>query len=72
MNEFPESIKVFADTFVEMQIERTLADYYPATRLGRNEVMNNIRKVERALEQLRESDAKDKTAFTVWVTIPKR
>ena len=45
MNEFPESIKVFADTFVEMQIERTLADYYPATRLGRNEVMNNIRKV---------------------------
>ena len=72
MNEFPESIREFAATFVDMQIERTLADYDPATRLRRYEVLNNIRKVELALERFRDSDTRDKTAFTVWVTIQKR
>lgn len=72
MNEFPESIRNFATIFAEMQQERTLADYDPAIRLNRFEVLNNIAKVNVAIDQLRQSDKRDKTAFAVWVTLQKR
>ena len=72
MGEFPEPIQIFALTVVEMLMERTLADYDPEIRLKRFEVLNNIAKVEVAIDQLRQSDIRDKTAFAVWVTMQKR
>lgn len=72
LGEFPEPIQIFALTVVEMLMERTLADYDPEIRLKRFEVLNNIAKVEVAIDQLRQSDIRDKTAFAVWVTMQKR
>jgi len=69
---FPPMIIQFADMFTQMQEQRHNADYDPAARYTRAEVLTLIDNVEIAIADYRTAPRQDKLAFAVLVLLKRR
>ncbi len=72
MGRFPREIQDFADLFVELQEERHRADYDPAYRCERSDVMNSAAAAELLIRALAAAPIKDRRALAVWVLLRDR
>ena len=66
--DFPDAVQDFADVFVALQEERHRADYDPAARYRRNDVLLIVDQAETAIRKFKAAPAKHRRAFAVWVT----
>ena len=70
---FPEPIRTFASYFVTMQKERYEADYNPASRFSRQDVLAKIEGTRTAIRKFTNSrGVKDKQAFAAFILFPHR
>lgn len=71
---FPEGIQDFAAAFVKMQARRHTADYdpHPNPRFNKSDVAQDVRAAEYAVRRLRQSAARDKRAFAIYVLLRHR
>ncbi|MBV1707650.1 MAG: hypothetical protein KGQ37_10635 [Hyphomicrobiales bacterium] len=72
INAFPPPIQDFASHFVAMQDKRHSADYDPATRLTKSELMAEIKKTTSAISDFEAASPKDRRAFAVFVLFKRR
>lgn len=72
MRKFPKSIGDFGSTFYVLQVKRVLADYDPASRFTRSEVLTDINAVVAAIRAFHLVPVKHRRAFAAWVTIRTR
>ncbi len=72
MASFPEAITKFAEIYVILQQFRHEADYDPAIRFKRHEVLNAIDFAERAINNFNRVRNKHKKAFAVWTVTKLR
>ena len=72
ISQFPRPIQNFADLFVTMQIKRHDADYDPAKRYTRSEVLRDIADVETALAAFAAQPRRDRQAFSAYVLFRAR
>jgi len=72
ITKFPKAIEDFANTFVTMQEKRHAADYDPAVRLTKSEVVADIKTTEQAIKEFQKVPAKDRRAFAAHVLFKKR
>jgi predicted LPLAT superfamily acyltransferase len=69
---FPNELKECADTFIDLQAQRHLADYDPSHRLGRSSALEAVAKAEDAVKKLRDASPKDRRAIAVQVLVKQR
>ena len=69
---FPRQIAQFAATFVVAQEQRHTADYDPASRFTRAQVLALITSVEQAIADYKGVPRPDKLAFAVLVLLKLR
>ena len=69
---FPNQIQDFAYTFVQMQEKRHRADYDPAERLFKSEVLLDVAQAEVVIKNFGSAPIKDRRAFAAWVLFKKR
>jgi hypothetical protein len=69
---FPDEIKDFADSFVQLQRARESCDYDPMVRPTKDQARMYIFLAERTIEALRSTSTKDQIAFTTWVLITSK
>ena len=69
---FPAERKDVALEFVNLQRVRHRADYDPAERLIKSDVLQTIRLAERAVAKFRDAQRRDRTAFVVYMLLDKR
>jgi hypothetical protein len=72
LSQFPGPIEKFADLFVVMQVKRHAADYDPAKRYTRSEVLQDIGNVETTLAAFAAQPRKDRQAFSAYVLFKTR
>lgn len=72
MEKFPEEIRIFAQKFVDFQKGRHDADYDPASRYSRKDILDDIEDVRFAIGKLRAAPSADKKAFAVWASFKQR
>lgn len=72
IQKFPKPIEDFANLFVQMQSKRHSADYDPAARFAKSEVIQDIASVEAAIKAFRAESVKDRRAFCAFVLFKKR
>ncbi|MBB5518073.1 hypothetical protein [Amphiplicatus metriothermophilus] len=72
INDFPKEIRDFSNTFIEMQEKRHQADYDPYARFEKSEALQDILRVEAAIDAFRQAPLKDKRAFCAFVLFKKR
>ncbi len=72
MEDFPETIRNFARHFVRAQELRHEADYDPAISFTPQEVIKVIDETGAMIDNLMNSEFKDRKAFAVWTTMKKR
>lgn len=72
MKAFPKSIEDFGNAFVTAQVKRQSADYDPAFRVKRSEVITDIGIAEASIRELFLAPIKDRRAFAAWVTMKVR
>ena len=66
---FPDSIKEFADNFLQLQEARHRADYDPKCRFGKTDAETWYQIAKLSIESLRSANNYDKRAFSAWVLI---
>ena len=69
---FPTAVRVFAEIFCDLQIQRHEADYNPMARFHRNDVLNLIDIATTALRDFNRVPVKDRRAFAVWIAVKDR
>ena len=69
---FPAGLKDVALEFINLQRARHRADYDPAERLIKSDVLQTIRLAERAVAKFRDAQRRDRTAFVVYMLLDKR
>jgi hypothetical protein len=69
---FPAKIVQFADMFTQMQEQRHNADYDPAVRYTRAEVLALINNVDFAIADYRSAPRQDRLAFAVLILLKLR
>ena len=69
---FPESLKNFADAFVQLQRARETCDYDPMARPTKREALFYVSLAERSIAALKAVPAKDQIAFATWVLITSK
>ena len=67
LNKFPVEIIDFAEKFIEMQRKRHDADYDPAARFYKSDVVMDIDAVELVIARFEAASTKDRRAFASWV-----
>ena len=72
MKTFPKEIEDFGNAFVTAQIKRHSADYDPAYRVIRSEVIEDINVAEQVIKDFKKCPVKDRRAFSAWVTLTNR
>lgn len=72
MGRFPRDIEDFGNLFIDLQIERHRADYDPASKFTRTDVMTSINAAEAAVKAFGAVPIKDRRAFAAWVTLKNR
>lgn len=72
IKKFPQTIQDFAGHFGEMQEKRHSADYDPAFRLTKSELMAEIAKTTSAISDFEDASPKDRRAFAVFVLFKRR
>ena len=72
MRAFPPEIRRFGEVFTDMQRHRHEADYDPAVRFSREEVMQLIDEAEDAIAGLATTLSADKRAFATHVLLRHR
>jgi uncharacterized protein (UPF0332 family) len=70
--DFPQAIKVFAQTFVTMQEQRHAADYNPAENFTKSEVLAKIQEVEAVIRAFKACDLLERRAFSAHVLFKER
>ena len=70
--EFPQSLKHCADTFVELQELRHAADYDPAMRFTRAEVLTRVESAKITVRHLRTAKTLDRNAFAILILFKRR
>lgn len=66
---FPAAIQDFANAFRGLQLARHTADYDPAYRFSKSEVLQHISDAETAIALLRATPLRDRRAFSIWVLL---
>ena len=69
---FPNGIREFARTFVDLQEAREMADYDPKATFRRPDVLAEIAKAKLAVAALGECSGREKSAFTALVLFKLR
>ena len=69
---FPQSTRLFADTFVRMQKQREHADYAPDAVFIKTDVMQRITEAERAIKAFEKESAADRRAFAAYILFKSR
>ena len=69
---FPQRCRDFADLFSEMQTRRHDADYDPAMKFGRKEVLFDIRRIESMIDRFEKVSARDRRDFAVYAVMKHR
>jgi hypothetical protein len=69
---FPPNIVACAAAFVKLQEERHDADYNPGHRVLRADAVAAIDRAEKAIEELRAAERRDRKAFAVHLLHKKR
>ena len=69
---FPAEIVACADTFVMLQKARHSADYDPAHRFRREQVMTLVSAADHAIRSLRSAQGRDRRAFAIQLLLRKR
>lgn len=72
MGRFPQAVRDFANTFVDLQVARHAADYDPLHRLVRSGVTEEIDRAEQVIEAFRKESIRDRRAFAAWVALRNR
>ena len=67
---FPQAVRDFATTFRPLMEARHDADYNPAVKFKRAEVLIILEDAKNAARGLRELDGRQKTAFAVYALLP--
>lgn len=68
----PKVAADFGQKFVDLQLLRHKADYDPSYRLNKDELEENIEKVEDALRSLRGINTSEKKALAAYILFEKR
>ncbi len=68
----PAGVIAFADAFAALQEQRHLADYDPAARFSRAEVIDLINSAETAIRSLRSATRTERRDFAVLVLLRHR
>jgi len=66
---FPASIKLFADAFVQLQELRLKADYDPKVKFQKGDANTHIATAKLSIDSLNSTDVYHKRAFAAWVLI---
>jgi uncharacterized protein (UPF0332 family) len=69
---FPKQLQDFANAFVQMQVNRNIADYDPHEKFAKSEVIANIDMAEQAILEFGEVETKDRRAFCALVLFTDR
>ena len=72
MKIFPIEIREFAETFVELQINRHNADYSYDARYAKEDAMSAIYRAARAIDQLKGTNIADRRRFVVHLLFKQR
>ena len=74
IDRFPDGIQDFAAAFIKAQAIRHTADYdpLPNPRFNKSDVAQDVRAAEYAIRRLRQSSARDKRAFAIYVLLRYR
>ena len=72
MQSFTGDIRDFGRLFVEMQQKRHSADYDPAARFMKSDVVDDIDRVEDAVTRFVVTSATDRRAFAIYVLLVRR
>ena len=72
MKIFPIEIREFAETFVELQINRHNADYSYEARYAKEDAMSAIYRAARAIDQLKGANIVDRRRFVVHLLFKQR
>jgi len=72
MLEFPATIRNFAGQFIFLQAERHKADYDPAFKPYKRDVLQKIQDARAAIFSFQTASQKDKRAFAAHVLLKRR
>jgi len=72
INQFPDTILDFAETFIHLQELRHDADYNPLSVFTRSEVTTTISRAEEAVKRFIETAARNRRAFAAQVLFTAR
>ena len=72
IKEFPDSIRQFADVFLDLQAKRHQADYASSGNLPKRIVLQDIIAVADAITLFQQVPAKDRRAFAVYLLLNLR
>lgn len=67
MRAYPVAIRVFAERFLEMQVDRHAADYDPHASFARSEVLDGLDRTRRAIDGFLAAPPEDRRAFAVYL-----
>ena len=66
---FPVEIQNFAETFVNMQLNRHRADYDPAAKFSKEAAIQHIEEAMGAITEFDQSPRRDRRAFAIYVML---
>jgi hypothetical protein len=72
LRKFPKDIEDFANLFHESQIARHSADYDPASKFTRSEVVTGVDAAAAAIKAFNAAPIKDRRAFAAWTAMKIR